>query len=63
MCYDRIELSKGIDVAKSSDVKESMICHYWFFNHRFQFQFSVCNGCHKLTMLSLNTNETDFVIV
>ena len=32
-----------------------MICYYWFFNHGFEFQASVCNGCHDLTMLSVNT--------
>ena len=33
--YDRIELSKGIDLARNNDSKECMICHYWFFNHGF----------------------------
>ena len=33
-----------------------MICHDWFFNHEFKFQHSVCNGCHYLTMLSVNKN-------
>ena len=36
--YDKIEISKGIDLAKSNNNKECMICHYWFFNHGFQFQ-------------------------
>ena len=30
-----------------------MICHYWFFNHEFQFQDSVCNGRNNLAMLSV----------
>ena len=34
-----------------------MICHYWFFNHGFKFQDSVCNGCHDLTILSVNISE------
>ena len=29
--YDRNDLSKGIDVAKSNNSKEWIICHYWFF--------------------------------
>ena len=28
--YDRIEVSEGIDVNKTSDSKECNICHYWY---------------------------------
>ena len=31
--YDRIDISEGIDLTKSSKSREYMICHYWFFNH------------------------------
>ena len=31
--YDRIDISKGIDLAKSNNSKECMICNCWFFNH------------------------------
>ena len=48
--YDRTDISEGIDVAKSNNSKECMVCHYWCFNHGFKFQDSVCN----LTMLCLN---------
>ena len=34
-----------------------MICCYWFFNHGFKFQDSVCNGCRDLAMLSLNISD------
>ena len=27
--YDRIDISKGIDLAKSNNCKKSMIYHYW----------------------------------
>ena len=37
--YDRINKSKGIELAKSSN-KECMVCHYRFFNHGFEFQDS-----------------------
>ena len=37
--------------------KECMICHYWFFNHLFNFQDYVCNSCHYLTMLSVNISD------
>ena len=44
--YDKIDFSKGIDLTKSSNSKECMVCHYWFFNHGFKYEDSVCNTCH-----------------
>ena len=55
--YDRIDISKGIDLAKSNNSKECMIFHYRFFNHGFNFQDYVCNGCHDLAMLSVNISD------
>ena len=52
--YSRIDISEEIDPLKSHINKEYIIFHYWFFNHGFKFQDSVCNGCHDLTMLSVN---------
>ena len=44
--FDRIEVSKGIDVNKTSASKECDLCHYWYFlNYSFQFQLNVCNRC------------------
>ena len=51
MYYNRIDLSEGIDLAKSNNSKECMVCHYWYFNHGFKFQNFVCNGCHGLMMI------------
>ena len=34
-----------------------MICHYWFLNHGFEFQDSVCNDCHDLIMLRANASN------
>ena len=61
--YERIDLSKEIEVAKSNDCKECLICHYWFFNHGFKFQNSVCNGCHDLTIMYLNISDIAIIIV
>ena len=60
--YDRINVRERIDPAKSNNSKESMICHYSFFNHRFNFQ-DVCNGCHDLSMLCVNTSDTAIITV
>ena len=44
--FNRIDVSKGIDVNKASALKECDICHYWcFLNHNFNFQRNVCNRC------------------
>ena len=40
-----------------------MICHYWFLNHKFKFQDSVCNNCHDLTMISVNKSNIAIMIV
>ena len=55
--YDRIDLSERIDLAKDNNSKECMICHCFFFNHGFEFQYSVCNGCLDLSMLSVNISD------
>ena len=50
--HDRIDVSEGIDVKKTSESKESHICHYWFFlDKEFKFQPDVCNGCHDVLMM------------
>ena len=37
--YDRIDISEGIDINKTSESKECNICHYWhFLNKWFKFQ-------------------------
>ena len=59
--YDRIYKRKGIDLGKSNNSKECMICHYWFFNHGFKSQNSVYNGCHYLTMLSVNISNITII--
>ena len=55
--YDRIYLSEEIDVVKSSNSKECIVCLCWFFNHGFKFQNSVCIGCHDLTMFCHNISH------
>ena len=40
-----------------------MICHYWFFDHGFKFQDSVCNSCHDLTMLCLDISNIAIITV
>ena len=56
--YDRIDVSEGIDVNKTSASKECDVCHYWYFlNFSFKFQPNVCNRCHHLLMMSVNLSD------
>ena len=40
-----------------------MICHYFFLNHGFNFQYSECNDCHDLTMLSVDISDIVMITV
>ena len=56
--FDKIDVSEGIDVNKTSASKECDICHYWyFFNYSFKFQPNICNGCHDLLMMSMDLSD------
>ena len=56
--FDKIDVSEGIDVNKTSASKECDICHCWYFlNKGFKFQPYVCNRCHDLLMMSKNLSN------
>ena len=60
--FNRIEVSKGIDVNKTSASKECDICHYWcFLNYSFKFQPNVCNI--NLKMLLFQTLQVLIIAV
>ena len=47
--YDRIDISEGADINKSSASKECDICHYWYFKDiGFKYKPCLCNACHDL---------------
>ena len=50
--FNRIDVSEGIEVNKTSASKGGDICHYWnFLNYSFKFQPNVCDICHELLMI------------
>ena len=52
---DRTDVSGGIDINKTSELKECDICQYsYFLNKGFKFQSKVCNSCHYLLIMSMN---------
>ena len=56
--YDRIDVSEGIDVNKTSASKECDVCHYWYFSkYSFKFQPNVCSRCRDLLMMSVNLSD------
>ena len=47
--YDRINISEGIDVNKTSASKKCDICHFWYFKDiGFKYEQYLFNGCHDL---------------
>ena len=67
--YEKIYVSEGIDLNKTSASKECMIFHYWYFKDVwFKFDSHVCNKCHDVLMTAyelksiavLNVKGMDF---
>ena len=53
--YNRIDISEGIDVNKTSESKECDICHYWYFKHiDFKYESYLCNGYHDLMQKAMS---------
>ena len=51
--YNKINVSKGIDIKKSNKSKECMICHYWYFlDYNYKYELDGCNGCHDISMMA-----------
>ena len=62
--YDRIDISEGIDVNKTSLSKECDICHYWYFKDiGFKYEKYLCNGCHDLMQKAMSFNNVAIVYV
>ena len=49
--HDRIDVSEGLNIDKTSASKECDIFHYWYFlNKNFSYEPYICNGCHDLIL-------------
>ena len=47
--YDRTDLDEGIDVNKTSNSREFLLCHFWYFlDKNFNYQQYYCDGCHDM---------------
>ena len=63
--YDRIDISEGINVNKSSDKsKKCDICHYsYFLDKNFSYQPHPCNGCHDLMQKAISFDDVAIVFI
>ena len=51
--YEKIVISEGIDVNKTSASKECELCQNFFFKDiGFKYEGHVYNGCHDLLMMA-----------
>ena len=61
--YDSIDLSEKIDLTKSNNNKECIVCHYSYFFRLFEFKNIVCNGYHDLTILCPTLRDVAIITV
>ena len=62
--YDRIDISDGIDIKKTSASKECKICHYWYFKDiGFKYEPHLCNGFHGLMQKVISFNDAAIVFI
>ena len=56
-------LTEGVNLTRRKSSKECIVCHYWYFNHRFKFKKPVCNGYHDLIMMSPDFNNIALISI
>ena len=59
--YNRIDISEGIDVNKSSD--KSKECYSYYLDKNFSYQPHICNGCHDLMQKAMSFNDVAIVSI
>ena len=59
--YNRIDVSEGVDINKSSASKKCIISCYWYsLNKAFECP-TVCNECYNVLMISNDINSMAIV--
>ena len=62
--YDRIDISKGIDIDETNKSKECNICHYWYFlDKNFSYAPYLYNGCHDLMQKAMSFKNVAIVSI
>ena len=56
--YNRIDISEGIDVNKTSASEEGNICHYCYFKDIvFKYEPYLCNGIYNIGYITIKKND------
>ena len=62
--YERIDISEGIDVNKTTLSKECDICHYCYFKDIvLKYELYLCNGFHDLMQKAMTFDNIAIVYV
>ena len=62
--YEKIDISKEIDVNTTNLSKECDICHYFYFKDiGFKYEPYLCNGCHDLMQKAMGFNNIAIVYI
>ena len=49
LVYEKIDIFDGVDINKSDESKEFMLCHYWYFlDKSFSYRPYLCDGCYNM---------------
>ena len=62
--YDKIDISEEIDVNKTNESKECMLCHYWcFLDKNFTYGPYLCDECYNIVQKSISFKNIAIVHV
>ena len=62
--YDRVDISEGIDVNKTSASKECDTCYYWYFQDiGFKYEPYLCSSYHDLMQKAISFNDVAITYV
>ena len=52
--YEKIDILGGIDINKTNELKECMLCHYWYFlSKNFSYRPYLCDGSYNIVQKSI----------
>ena len=62
--YYKIDISEGMDINKTHESKECLLCHYWYFlNKNVSYGPYLCDGCCNLAQNSNSFKSIAIVCV
>ena len=62
--YDRIDISEGTDINNTNELKECMLCRYWYFlSKNFSYGPYLSDGCYNIVQTSISFKNIAIVRV